>query len=80
LTLQEGQLLSADKVRVIEQLENANVVVLDLTSPTTLLDMDTEIQQHLYSLCLKQSTPYFQVWWRRSPESVDLPCLANPRK
>ena len=79
-TLQEGQLLSADKVRVIEQLENANVVVLDLTSPTTLLDMDTEIQQHLYSLCLKQSTPYFQVWWRRSPESVDLPCLANPRK
>jgi hypothetical protein len=64
----------------MKQLDTANVVVLDLTSPTTLLDKDEEIQQHLYSLCLTQSTPYFQVWRRRSPGTVNLQCIANPRK
>ncbi|MGD0939069.1 MAG: hypothetical protein ABR905_05095 [Terracidiphilus sp.] len=79
-TLQEGQLLPADKERVIEQLDQSNVVILDLTSPTTLVDMDAEIRQHMSSLCLTQSTAYFQVWWRRSTESASLPCIANPRK
>jgi len=78
-TLQLGQLLPADKARVMEQLDNADVVVLDLTSPTTLVDTDTEIQRHLHSLCLIESTSYFQVWRRRSPESENLACIANPR-
>jgi hypothetical protein len=77
-TLQRGQLLPADKIRVMEQLDNADVVVLDLTSPTYLVDLDKDIQRRLYSLCLTQSTSYFQVW-RRSPESPDLPCIMNPR-
>ena len=78
-TLQLGQLLPADKARVMEQLDNADVVVLDLTSPTTLVDTDAEIQRHLHSLCLTESTSFFQVWRRRSPESENLACIANPR-
>jgi hypothetical protein len=78
-TLQLGQLLPADKARVMEQFDNADVVVLDLTSPTTLVDADAEIQRHLHSLCLTESTSYFQVWRRRSPESENLACIANPR-
>jgi hypothetical protein len=78
-TLQLGELLPADKTRVMEQLDNADVVVLDLTSPTTLVDTDTEIQRHLDSLCLTESTSNFQVWRRRSSESENLPCIADPR-
>lgn len=78
-TLQLGQLLPADKARVMEQLDNADVVVLDLTSPTSLVDMDADIQRRLHSLCLTESTSYFQVWRRRAPESESLACIANPR-
>jgi hypothetical protein len=78
--LREGLLLPADKARVMEQLDNSDVVVLDLTSPTDLVDMDTGVQRHLYSLCLTQTTAYFQIWWRRSPESANLTCIANPRR
>jgi hypothetical protein len=79
-TLQEGQLLPADKSRVMEELDDADVIVLDLTSPTSLVDMDAEIQRHLSSLCLTESTNYFQIWRRRLPESANLPCIANPRR
>jgi hypothetical protein len=78
--LQEGQLLPTDLRRVIEQLDNADAVVLDLTSPTTLVDMNAEVQRHLYPFCLTQSTTYFQVWRRNSPESANLSCIANPRR
>jgi len=76
-TLQEGQLLPADKVRLMNQLDNSDVVVLDLTSPTGLVDTDADIQRHLHSLCLTQSTAYFQIWQRRSPEAASLACIAN---
>ncbi|MGA3345138.1 MAG: hypothetical protein ABSC76_09750 [Terracidiphilus sp.] len=79
-TLQVGQLLPADKARVIEQLDNADVVVLDLTSPTSLVEMDAEIRQRLSSHCLAQSTNYFQVWWRRSSQRSNLGCIADPRR
>jgi len=79
-TLQEGQLFPADKARVMEQLDNSDVVVVDLTSPTTLVDMDVDIQQHLHLLCLTQTTAYFQIWSRRSPESANLACMVNPPK
>ncbi len=79
-TLQEGQLISADKARIEEQIDNANVVVLDLTSPTTVVDRDADIQQHLHSLCLTQSTTYFQLWQRRSSEHANLSCIVDPRK
>jgi hypothetical protein len=78
--LREGLLLPADKARVIEQLDHSDVVVLDLTSPTDLVDMDAEIQKHLHSLCLTQSASYFQIWRRRSRESAGLPCIADPRR
>jgi hypothetical protein len=78
--LREGLLLPADKARVIQQLDSANVVVLDLTSPTDLVDTDTDIQRHFDSLCLTQSTTYFQVWWRRSSEISDLKCIQDPRR
>jgi hypothetical protein len=79
-TLQEGQLNPADMVRVKEQIDNADVVVLDLTSPTTVADTDVGIQQHLHSLCLTQSTTYFQLWQRPASYSASLTCIANPRQ
>jgi len=79
-TLQLGQLLPADKARVMEQFDNADVVVLDLTSPTSLVDVDADFQRRLHALCLTESTTYFQIWQRRSAESENLPCMANPRK
>jgi hypothetical protein len=79
-TLQEGQLLPADKARVMEQLDHADVVVLDLTSPTDLVDKDADFRRSLDLLCLTQSTTYFQIWWRRSQKPANLPCIANPRR
>jgi len=79
-TLQLGQLLPADKARVMQQFDEADAVVLDLTSPTALVDKDADIQRHLDSLCLTQSTTYFQVWRRRSSPPANLACLADPRR
>lgn len=79
-TLQEGQLNPADKARVKEQIDNADIVVLDLTSPTTVADTDADIQRHLHPLCLTQSTTYFQLWRRRSSEHANLSCIADPRR
>jgi hypothetical protein len=78
-TLQEGELLPTDKDRVIKQLDTADVVVLDLTSPTDLVDMDADIRQQIDSMCLEQSTTFFQIWWKRSPEASGLQCIADPR-
>jgi hypothetical protein len=78
--LREGLLLPADKVRVMRQLDSADVIVLDLTSPTDLLDNDIDFQRYLYPMCLTRSTEYFQIWWRRSPETSGLQCIVDPRK
>jgi hypothetical protein len=78
--LREGLLLPADKARVMEQVDQSDVVVLDLTSPTELVYMDADIQRQLYSLCLTQSTAYFQVWWKQSSLPTNLACIANPRR
>ena len=79
-TLREGEALPADKARLMQQFDGSDVVVLDLTSPTDLVDMDADFQRHLSSLCLTQSTAYFQIWWRRSPQSGNMTCIANPLK
>lgn len=76
-TLQEGQLLPADKAHVIQQLDSADVVVLDMTSPTYLMNMDPDIHQHLHSRCLTQSNSYFQIWLRRSSMPAGIQCLAG---
>ena len=79
-TMQEGQLLPEDKARVLRQMDEANVVALDLTSPTTLVERDTDIQGHLQSLCLTQSTDNFQVWKRLASGATDARCMENPRR
>ena len=78
--MQEGQLLPEDKARVLRQMDEANVVALDLTSPTTLVERDTDIQGHLQSLCLTQSTDNFQVWKRLASGATDARCMENPRR
>lgn len=78
-TLRRGQLLPADQTRVLNQFDRANVVVLDLTSPTELVDTDTIFRRRLSSLCLTQSTRYFQIWWRRDAVPPGTTCIANPR-
>lgn len=78
--LREGLLLPADKVRVTQQLDNADVVALDMTSPTDLVDMDADIQGRLHSLCLMQSTAYFQIWQRSSSITASQHCaVVSPR-
>ena len=77
--LREGLLLPADEARVLQQMDGADVVVLDLTSPTDLVDTDLEVDAHLSRLCLTQSTENFQIWKRRTPEATDMKCIANPR-
>ena len=78
--LREGLLLPDDKARVMNQLDDSEIVVLDLTGPTDLVDLDADFRRHLNTLCLTQSTAYFQIWQRRTQESANLPCIANPRK
>jgi hypothetical protein len=78
--LREGLLLPADQVRVLQQMDSADVVVLDLTSPTDLVDMDAEVAAHLNRMCLTESTANFQIWRRRMAETADAACIANPRR
>jgi len=77
--LREGLLLPADEARVLRQLDGADVVVLDLTSPTDLVDTNAEVSAHLNGLCLTQSTENFQIWKRRTPETQAGDCMVNPR-
>ncbi|MGA2887186.1 MAG: hypothetical protein ABSE51_03990 [Terracidiphilus sp.] len=74
--LNPGELTPADKDRLMRKLESAEVVAFDLSSPTTLVDTDPDVQGYLKSLCLTQSTKYFQVWWRPSQVNGH-ECIAN---
>lgn len=74
--LNPGELTSADKNRLMQKLQRADVVAFDLSSPTALVDRDPDIQRYLRSLCLRQSTKYFQVWWRPSQVGRQ-ECMAN---
>jgi hypothetical protein len=78
--LREGLLLPADQLRVLQQMDSADVVVLDLTSPTDLVDTDAEVDAHLNRMCLVESTANFQIWKRRTAETADGTCIANPRR
>lgn len=74
--LRDGLLMPADETRVLAQLDSSDVVVLDLTSPTDLVDQDADVKAHLNRLCLVQSTDNFQIWKRGTP---DMTCIPDPR-
>jgi hypothetical protein len=73
--LRDGQLLASDRARVIRQIDSAEVIVVDMTSPT--LAGYPDIQGHLHALCLTQSTPNFQIWQRRTSDP-NRACLNIP--
>lgn len=79
-TLQQGQLFPADKSRVLQQLDGAEVVVLDMTSPNELIAADTDIQSHLHSLCLTDSTANFQVWQRPATDVASQDCAKSVQR
>ncbi len=79
-TLRQGELLPADKSRVLEQLDRAEVVVLDMTSPNELVETDPDIQRHLNSLCLTDTTVNFQVWQRPTTGIPDQGCARSMQR
>ncbi len=75
-TIREGQSLPDDQARVNHQIDQADVVVLDMTSPVDFdfLKPGTAISS---SFCLTSSTQNFQVWWRRSTVSKGVHCVSS---
>jgi hypothetical protein len=59
--LQPGQLFPADEQRLLSKMDDAEVVVEDLSSPTVFIDTDEGVQSRLKSLCLTKSTANFRL-------------------
>lgn len=70
-----GQLLPSDITRVNGQIDQAEVVVLDMTSPIDFdfLKPGTPL---ISSFCMTSATGNFQIWWRRSMLPIGTTCSA----
>ena len=77
--MRRGQLFPADRQRVLTQLKNADVVVEDLTSVTSAMDSDADIQSQLRSMCLTRETANFLIWFRPGLLPASTQCLPNLR-
>lgn len=77
-TLQVGQLLPADEDRLLNQIDAAQVVVLDQTSPVYAY-ADGNIQKRLSRFCKTLSTDYFEVW-QLTPKPSEAPCRTNVQR
>lgn len=75
-----GQLFPADKQRLLEKIEHADVVVEDLKGATSFIDRDENVQSQLRSMCLTDLTSNFQVWWRHPLNPEKTVCKPNPRR
>jgi len=62
--VQPGLLYPADMQRILGQIEHADTVVEDMTSPTTLVDYNPQVQAELARMRLTSSTAHFRVWQR----------------
>ena len=62
--LQPGQMLPADEARLVAKVRLADVIVQDMTSPTTFVDDDADVQADLATRCMASSTAYFKIWTR----------------
>jgi hypothetical protein len=77
--LQIGQLFPSDKQRVLTQMKGADILVEELSMPTTVIDEDPAFRRELDSLCLTDITPNFQIWRRHPPSTAAAGCKTNPR-
>jgi hypothetical protein len=71
-----GQFLPTDISRVNRQIDQAEVVVLDMTSPIDF-DFLKPGSALASSFCMIRSTPNFQIWWRRSTLPAGTSCMAS---
>jgi hypothetical protein len=78
--LRTGQLFPADEQRLLAKIQDADVVVEDLSGPTSAIDGDDDIQVRLNSMCLTDVTPDFQVWWRHPLNPEKTVCMKNARQ
>jgi hypothetical protein len=78
--LRTGQLFPADKRRLLAKIQDADVIVEDLSGPTSAIDADEDIQSRLSSMCLTDVTLNFQIWWRHPWDSEQMVCMPNARR
>jgi hypothetical protein len=78
--LRTGQLFPVDKQRLLVKIQDTDVIVEDLSGPTSAIDADDDIQSRLSSMCLTNVTPNFQVWWRHPLNPEQTVCMPNPRR
>ena len=78
--LRKGQLFPADNQRLLTKIQDADVIVEDLSGPTSAIDADDDIQSQLSSMCLTNVTSNFQVWWRQPLNLEQTVCMPNQRQ
>lgn len=74
-----GQMFPSDKQRVLSQLQNAEIVVEDLSGATSFIDYDADVQQLLNQMCLTDVSANFQIWRRTAAQSAGMACKQNLR-
>jgi hypothetical protein len=79
-TLDVGEMTDQDLRRVLAQIDVADVIVQDLTSPDVLVDTNADIQRRLDAMCLVSVTADMQIWVRRGAQTPGETCRTNPRR
>jgi len=72
-----GLLSDAERLRIISQIQSAEIVVEDLSGPLEAVYDYPDIQHQFDALCLTESTSHFQIWQRRAADSVRSDCKTN---
>jgi hypothetical protein len=62
--VQLGQVFPSDEKRLLAQIDASDVVVEDLTGPTSYIEENHDIQLRLKAMCVTETTRNFKIWRR----------------
>ncbi len=69
-----GQLLPADKTRLLASIADAERVVLDMTRITTFFERDPDVVKALSAMCLVSRGNHFAIWRHTPPDPATGQC------
>jgi hypothetical protein len=66
--LYPGQLLQSDRQRILDAIQDADVIVEDRNGSSAVVDWDQDIEARLETMCQTSSTQNFRIWWKQAPD------------
>ena len=70
--LYPGQFFPSDTQRMLDKIDQSDVIVEDLTSPSAIIDFDPDVKTHMASMHESGHMRYFRVWQRDGTSPIAL--------